>query len=344
MEITELNIDRVKKLKGELLEKFDFVGTCSGCGKKNYFSSVEISGLLVYVPCDCGNTNTYRITENGEGQYKIRESTLDVYNTVLEIFQEYGHPLTVRQVFYQLSSRNKVDKSEKGYRQTANHLKEMRFKGVIPFGYFADNSRYQIKPDSYGNMYDFLNTMQDYYRRDFWNSQNVYIEIWVEKDALRSVFAPVTKKYDVPLMVAKGYSSLTFLYEAAENIKYQQKNGKQVYIYQFGDHDPSGVNAGEKIHETLRLLCDGIIYERIALTPEQITKYNLQTRPTKKSDTRSKGFNDESCELDALPPDVLRGLIRNCIEQHINPDDLQKHEAIEVAELETLNIFRRNFN
>ncbi len=339
-----IDIDRVKKLKGELLEKFRFEVTCYHCEKRLILKSVQIAGLTVPVNCDCGGVTFAKIRNDAPGQYRVREKTLNIYNEVLAIFQEYGHPLTVRQVFYQLSTRDKVDKSEKGYDQAQNHLKQMRFKGIIPFSYFADSSRYQIKPDSYGNMYDFLNTMQDYYRRDFWNSQGVYIEIWVEKDALRSVFAPVTKKYDVPLMVAKGYSSLTFLYEAAENIKYQQGNGKQVYIYQFGDHDPSGVNAGEKIHETLRLLCDGIIYERIALTPEQITKYNLQTRPTKKSDTRSKGFDDESCELDALPPDVLRELIKNCIEQHINPDDLQKHEAIEVAELETLNNFRRNFN
>jgi hypothetical protein len=340
-----LDLKRVKQLKGEMLTKYNYKVHCDVCNKANSFQSVSINGLIAYNKCECGTTTGYRIIDDDADQYKIRESTLYVYNEVLSIFQEYGHPLTVRQVFYQLSSRNKVDKSEKGYRQTANHLKEMRFKGVIPFDYFADNSRYQIKPNSYSGLNSFIDTMHDYYRRDFWHSQNVYIEIWVEKDALRSVFAPVTRKYDVPLMVAKGYSSLTFLYEAAENIKYEQSKGKQVFIYQFGDHDPSGVNAGDKIHETLRLLCDGINYERIALTSDQITKYNLQTRPTKKTDTRTKQFNDpNSCELDALPPDVLRELIKNCIEQHIDANDLQKHEAVEFAELETLDNFRKHFN
>jgi len=192
-------------------------------------------------------------------------------------------------------------------------------------------------------MSDFLSEMHNFYRRDFWHSQNVYIEIWVEKDALRSVFAPITRKYDVPLMVAKGYSSLTFLHEAAENIKHNQGKGKRVFIYQFGDHDPSGVNAGEKIREALSILCDGITYERVALTPSQIAKFNLPTRPTKNTDTRAKGFNDEqSCELDALPPDILRELITNCIERHIDPNALSRHNNIEAVELETLNHYQQN--
>jgi hypothetical protein len=35
----------------------------------------------------------------------------------------------------------------------------------------------------------------------------VYIEIWCEKDALAGVILPVSREYDVPLMVARGFSS-----------------------------------------------------------------------------------------------------------------------------------------
>ena len=67
--------------------------------------------------------------------------------------------------------------------------------------------------------------------------------------------------YDVPLMVARGYASLSFLYNAAEYI-----NDLEVpaYIYHLGDFDPSGVNAGEKLEETLRELAPD---ERAAVTP-----------------------------------------------------------------------------
>jgi hypothetical protein len=50
-------------------------------------------------------------------------------------------------------------------------------------------------------------------------------------------------------MVARGYASLSFLHSAAEHIS---SLDVPVYIYHLGDFDPSGVNAGEKIEETLR--------------------------------------------------------------------------------------------
>ena len=111
--------------------------------------------------------------------------------------------------------------------------------------------------------------------------------------------------YDVPLMVARGYASLSFLHSAAEYI-----NDLEVpaYIYHLGDFDPSGVNAGEKIEQTLREMAPDadIHFERIAVTPEQIAHWNLPTRPTKATRHRAKGFGDISVELDAIEPGTLR--------------------------------------
>src|SRR5262249_35124305 len=107
--------------------------------------------------------------------------------------------------------------------------------------------------------------------------------------------------YDVPLMVARGYASLSFLHSAAE---YINELDVPAYIYHLGDFDPSGVNAGEKIEQTLRELAPDaeIVFERLAVTQEQIEAWELPTRPTKKSDSRSKNFGDISVELDAVDP------------------------------------------
>jgi len=55
------------------------------------------------------------------------------------------------------------------------------------------------------------------------------------------------------------------------------------YVYHFGDFDPSGVNAAEKIEETLNDLAPSanIIFERVAVTPAQIRRWRRPTRPTK---------------------------------------------------------------
>ena len=57
----------------------------------------------------------------------------------------------------------------------------------------------------------------------------------------------ITDKYDVSLMVSRGYSSTTFLKDGAEKLPI----GRPSYIYHLGDFYPSGVHAGEKIKEDL---------------------------------------------------------------------------------------------
>lgn len=147
---------------------------------------------------------------------------------------------------------------------------------------------------------------------------------------------PVTEEYDVPLMSARGYSSLSFLWGAAE---YLRELEVPAYLYHFGDYDPSGQNAALKIEETLREMAPNaeIHFERVAVTPEQIHAWNLPTRPTKKSDTRSAKFgSDISVELDAIPAPMLRQLVRDCIERHISQEALEVMRAAEESERRNL--------
>ena len=134
--------------------------------------------------------------------------------------------------------------------------------------------------------------------------------------------------YDVPLMVARGYASLSFLHSAAE---YIGSIDVPTYIYHLGDFDPSGVNAGEKIEQTLKEMAPQaeIHFQRIAVTPEQIREWDLPSRPTKASDTRARNFGDISVELDAIPPDRLRQLVEGAIERHLPK---RQFEILKIAE------------
>ncbi len=72
------------------------------------------------------------------------------------------------------------------------------------------------KPRSFSGIEHAIEATARTYRRALWDDTDAYAEIWLEKDALAGVVVDVTEKYDVPLMVARGYSSLSFLYSAAE--------------------------------------------------------------------------------------------------------------------------------
>ena len=247
-----------------------------------------------------------------------------------------GRPMTVRQVFYQATVRGLLEKVESSYGRVQVDLVKMRRDGSLPYDWLADNTRWQRKPRTFDSVEDALRATAAFYRKSLWTTAAAYVEIWLEKDALAGVIYPVTSMYDVPLMVARGYASLSFLYSAAE---YINTLTVPVYIYHLGDYDPSGVNAGEKIEETLRELAPNadIVFERIAVTPGQISYLDLPTRPTKKSDTRSKGFGDISVELDAIDPNVLREIVREAIERHLPADQFEILKAAEQSEREIIS-------
>ena len=71
------------------------------------------------------------------------------------------------------------------------------------------------------------------------------------------------------------------------------------------------------------------------MTEEQTKSLNLPTRPTKRSDPRSRGFSGESIEVDAIPVEQLRELTRDAIEEHLNQHTLAMLAKTEEAERES---------
>lgn len=258
-----------------------------------------------------------------------------VKGAIIDVLDEIK-PATVRQTYYQLVSRGAIDKTEAEYKTLVRLLGVMRRAGDVPFDWLADNTRWMRKPRTYRGLEHLLRSTADLYRRDLWQDQPAYVEVWLEKDALAGVLLDVTAQYDVPLMVTRGYASMTFLHSAAEQI---EAAGKPAFIYYFGDYDPSGVNISKKVEADLCGFAPGaeIHFERVAVTPEQIRWYDLPTRPTKKSDTRSKGFEGESVEVDAIAPSELRRICEGCITTHIDRDRLAVVEAAEACEREWLH-------
>ena len=249
-----------------------------------------------------------------------------------------GRPMTVRQVFYQATVRGFVEKSDSGYAKVQTDLVAMRRSGEMPYDWLADNTRWQRRPLTFSSVQQALADTARLYRKRLWDDAGCYVEVWLEKDALSGVVYPVTSEYDVPLMVARGYASLSFLAGAAE---YINTLDVPAVIFHLGDYDPSGVNAGEKIESTLRELAPDaeIHFYRLAVTPEQITDWKLPTRPTKQTDTRAKGFGDISVELDAIEPKLLRELVRVNIEAFMPAAELAVLKQAEASERDLIQMF-----
>jgi hypothetical protein len=249
---------------------------------------------------------------------------------------EEDRPMTVRQVFYRLVSLGAIDKLESEYRSIVSRLlTRLRRDHRIPYGWIADHTRWIRQPPLYDSLEEALRETAALYRRNLWRDQGAYVEVWCEKDALAGVLYEETARWAVPLMVVRGYSSHSYLHEVAEHTL---EMGKPTHIYYFGDHDPSGVDAERFAQKELRHHAEGlpIHFERVAVRPEQVEEWSLPTRPTKRTDTRSKGFAGESVELDAIPPADLRSLVEDCILRHVDERAYRVTQEAERSEREIL--------
>jgi hypothetical protein len=251
---------------------------------------------------------------------------------------EANRPMTVRQVFYQLAAERAIKKMESEYGAVVRLLLQMRRAKTIPYDWISDNTRWMRKPSSFDSLEGALENTARAYRRAVWNELPVYVEVWVEKDALAGVVAEETWPYDVPLMVARGFASESYLYNAAEQII---AAARPAYIYHFGDYDPSGLRAAKDIERRLRGFAPDaeIHFERVAVTPAQIKAMKLLTRPTKRVSASGRvnrhlaGFRGKAdVDLDAMPPLELRRLVRECIERHIPEGYMESLRAAEQSE------------
>lgn len=236
-------------------------------------------------------------------------------DALIQITQEIK-PATVRQVFYQCVVRGLIEKTEQSYKRVAATLAELRKSGRMPYDWLADATRWQRRPRSHYSLTDAIQATATFYRRDALTRSSRYIEVWLEKEALAGVVVQATEKFDVSLMTARGFASLSFLHSSAETIRHEPR---PTTIYHLGDHDPSGQQAARSIRDSLFDMSGrgDLEFVQLAVLAEQIGVWNLPTRPTKREgNTHAKHWRGDSVELDAIHPKQLISLVSEALAAH----------------------------
>ena len=253
-------------------------------------------------------------------------------------FAEREHPVTVRQTFYHLVSVGATPNAERAYSRLVKILVRARKAGILPFEWFVDLTRRPLELSLYENVATFLTKEVDYYFRDTWIDQLVYLIVWVEKQALQGVLWPVTAEYNVSLFVGRGYASWPITFQAVERFK--RFSDKDLVLLYLGDYDPSGTDISRDLESRFHRLGVELEFKRLALTGEQVDEYKLPPMPAKKQDPRYKSFVTShggfAVELDALPPSVLRTLLKEAIESYLDMDAFRRDLAIEKSEKQWL--------
>jgi hypothetical protein len=249
--------------------------------------------------------------------------------------EEHG-PMTVRGLYYQaeVAGLPGIAKDEAGYAAVQRQVLALRRDGRLSYSAIADGTRLMIKPKSYKSIEAALQNVAQFYRKALWTDTEEVVEVWCEKDALAGVISPVTAKYDVPLMVCRGYASETFAYNSVAAYDDEER---PVHIYYLGDFDRSGQDAARTLEEKLRRFGEEfdveVVFKTIAVTEQQIADWRLPTRPPKRKSRPDQLWSyDRACELDAIPPDMMRQLVSDAIEQHLPAHQLRVLKVAEASE------------
>ena len=261
-----------------------------------------------------------------------------------EILSGYTEGITVRQLYYRLVAIGMTNDMNH-YKRVVNAMTQARWKGIVDMDSFIDRERtmYGETADDEKDLDEEIQTGKDQikawmnaYRLNRWSNQDNYIEVGIEKKALQGVFETPCLLTGVGLAPYKGYSSITFLYEATDRFKDAMSNGKTSYILYFGDYDPSGIDIPRSIEENLRRMGVNVVVKRIALNPDQIREMNLPGVPPKSTDSRTRNWSGGNVvECDAVEPRALAKMCKDTIEEYFDRDlyeELKEKESVERGE------------
>jgi len=260
---------------------------------------------------------------------KFSQESLDRIEQANDIIHEYlrqGLRLTLRQLYYQFVSKALIPNEEKSYKNLGGIISKGRLAGLIDWDAIEDRMRRPQMPPQFDSIQTLVDGALRAYRLPRRRGQEFYVELWVEKDALAGVLAPIARKYHITLMVNRGYSSSSAMYEAAKRIEGEMAEDESecAIIFYLGDLDPSGEDMVRDIQERLSLFGSYAEVRKLALTMDQVQQYNPPPNPTKLSDSRARGFIEKygtsSWEVDALPPTALRDLIEGVMDIHTDQE------------------------
>lgn len=276
-------------------------------------------------------------------QYKeiaLRQSSLKLIAHINALAEEYiraGYSLSVRQLYYRLVARNVVPNNEQSYKRVASIINDGRLMGLIDWDVIEDRNRQISDRAKWVSGASILDSAASSFHMGMWSSQENRPYVIVEKAALVDVLGRVCRRFDVPILAARGYPSVSIVREMVrEHLMPAADRGQRVVVLHFGDHDPSGIDMTRDLEERVGMFMEdqqfGWELRRIALNMDQVEETGAPPNPAKTTDARfaayRKEFGTESWELDALEPQYLDNLASTEIYDLIDPDrwELRKEE------------------
>jgi hypothetical protein len=274
--------------------------------------------------------------------WKPQAATLALLDQVQAVLTEYAAflPLTLRQVFYRLVGAHGYDKTERAYDRLGEHLNRARRAQLIPMDAIRDDGGLRVEPQAWDDAKDFLAAVRrqaSTLRLDRQEGQQTRLVLLCEAAGMVPQLGSLVEDYGLPVISSGGFESVTEKHKLAVELL---DHAEPVEVLHIGDHDPSGAHLFLAMAEDVQAFADWpITFTRLAVIPEQIDELALPTAPPKSTDRRA--FVGETCQAEAIPPDVLANIVRQAIEARIDhaahQDVLRREQQVRQELIERLS-------
>ena len=273
-------------------------------------------------------------------------------NKIITDYAAQGFSLTLRQLYYQFVSRDLLANTQQEYKRLGSVINDARLAGLVDWDAIEDRTRNVKSMPTWESPEAIVDAIAEQFRHDKWADQPKRPEVWIEKDALTGVIAPICRELQVDYFACRGYSSQSEQWAAGQRFSAMAASGQIPVVLHLGDHDPSGIDMTRDNADRLALFLqthghDAVIVQRLALNMSQVKRYKPPPNPAKMTDSRVddyiRKFGTSSWELDALDPPVIAALIREAVMKLRDEKKWKAAVKREREERETLDAISRNF-
>jgi hypothetical protein len=301
-------------------------------GGKDVPARLGLGGLQDFT---AGRENTHK-RPKGYAPWRPHKKTTRLMFQVKQILEEYRDhlPLTARQIFYRMVAAYGYPKTENAACSLSEYLVRARRAEMIPFDHIRDDGISVMAHAHYADENDFFRHVREEgsaYKRDKLARQKMNIRVYCEAAGMMPQLEKICEPYSIPVYSCSGFDSVSAKYQLKESCwRAFTHRGRQTVILHLGDYDPSGESIfNDGLVEDIYAFLDKdvphkephevAVFERVALKTEHIERFELPTAPPKSTDSRTKNWQGEAtCQLEALPPDVLAGLLDATVKTYLN--------------------------
>lgn len=175
------------------------------------------------------------------------------------IGEQIGFKISARGWCYQLEQFLLITKGQ--FNRAETLINKCRKQGYLPIDFTAEEEarRFSVvempevlSPVAFMKRFleDALHS-EDFYMPDWWDGEEYYLQMVVEKIDLKTLFEPVCRQYHIPIATSKGWSSMLQRGEYAQRFNDAEQRGLKCALLYCGDHDPDGLRISEFLRSNL---------------------------------------------------------------------------------------------